>query len=300
MASEIRKRGFPLFATLLIALGVLLLLQTTGVVEWSAWWTIWRLWPVVIILLGINIAFGSRMPWLAGTLMALVLIAAVAIGIAIASSSVPGVESVTTLDEPLGDAERFDLVMDLGAGTLSVGSLPDDSPSLVEGDLRSFGVSEVQTSMVRSPGYAELVLSTNGVSIDFFGTPDRRWDVWLSPAPSISIDLDTGASDLALDLTELNVSNLTVRGGATDIEILAPRNAGHVNIDIDVGAANVDVVIPDLAAARIDADLGLSGLSVDESRFPKNGDVYVSRDFDTSENRIDLEIDAGASSVDIR
>lgn len=300
MASEIRKRGFPLFATLLIALGVLLLLQTTGVVEWSAWWTIWRLWPVVIILLGINIAFGSRMPWLAGTLMALVLIAAVAIGIAIASSSVPGVESVTTLDEPLGDAERFDLVMDLGAGTLSVGSLPDDSPSLVEGDLRSFGVSEVQTSMVRSPGYAELVLSTNGVSIDFFGTPDRRWDVWLSSTPNISIDLDTGASDLTLDLTELNVSNLTVRGGATDIEILAPRNAGHVNIDIDVGAANVDVVIPDLAAARIDADLGLSGLSVDESRFPKVGDVYVSRDFDTSENRIDLEIDAGASSVDIR
>ena len=158
----------------------------------------------------------------------------------------------------------------------------------------------MQTSVTRSPGHAELALSTNGVSIDFFGNPDRRWEVWLSPAPNISIDLDTGASDLTLDLTELNVSDLTVRGGATDIEILAPRNAGHVDIDIDVGAANVDLEVPEGVAARIDVDLGLSGLSVDESRFPKNGDVYVSRDFDTSENRIDLEIDAGASSVEIR
>ena len=300
MASEIRKRGFPLFATLLIALGVLLLLQTTGVVRWDAWWTIWRLWPVLIILLGINIAFGSRMPWLAGTLMALVLAAAIVIGIVISSSYATGAESITSLEEPLGDAETLDLVIDLGSGTLSVGSLPEGSANLVEGDLRVFGGSEVQTSVVRSPGYAEVELSTNGFSIDFFGNPDRRWEVRLSPAPRISIDLDTGASDLTLDLTELNVSDLTVRGGATDIEILAPRNAGHVNIDIDVGAANVDVVIPEPVAARIDADLGLSGLSVDESRFPKNGDVYVSGDFDTSENRIDLEIDAGASSVDIR
>ena len=62
--------------------------------------------------------------------------------------------------------------------------------------------------------------------------------------PTISIDLDTGASALTLDLTRLKVSNLSVSGGAADIEILAPRDAGHVNIDIDVGAANVDVVIP--------------------------------------------------------
>ncbi len=112
--------------------------------------------------------------------------------------------------------------------------------------------------------------------------------------------MDTGASNLTLDLTELNVSDLSVRGGAADIEILAPRNAGHVNIDIDVGAAKVDVVIPESVGARIDADLGLSGLYVDESRFPKTGDVYVSSGFDTSENRVHLEIDAGASSVEVR
>ena len=300
MADDSRRRGFPLFPTLLIALGVLLLLQTTGVVQWEAWSTIWRLWPVLIIVVGINIAFGSRMPWLAVTLIALVLIAAVGIGIAISNEVLSGAESVATLEEPLDGVETVDLIIDLGAGTLSVGSLPANSANLVEGELRSFGTSEARTSVTRSGDHAEIELSTGGFSFDFFGNGDRRWDVRLSPAPSISIDLDTGASALTLDLTKLNVSKLSISGAAVDLEILAPQDAGHVNIDIDVGAANVDVVIPELVGARIDADLGLSGLSIDETRFPKAGGVYVSRNFDTSANRIYLEIDAGASSVDIR
>ena len=300
MTEDSRRRGFPLFPTLIIALGVLLLLQTTGVMQWEAWSAIWRLWPVLIIVLGINIAFGNRMPWLAGTLIALVLIAAVGIGIAISNDVLSGAESVATLEEPLDGVERVDLIIDLGAGTLSVGSLPETSASLVEGELRSFGVSNVRTSVTRSGDHAEIELSTGGFTFDFFGNGDRRWDVRLSPAPRISIDLNTGASNLTLDLTSLNVSNLSISGGAADIEILAPQDAGHVNIEIDVGAANVDVVIPELVGARIDADLGLSGLSVDERRFPKVGDVYESRNFDTSANRIYLEIDAGASSVEIR
>ena len=298
MADDRRSRGFPLLPTLLIALGVMLLLQTTGVVQWEAWSTIWRLWPVLIIVVGINIAFGSRMPWLAGTLIALVLIAAVGIGIAISNEVLSGAESVATLEEPLDGVERVDLIIDLGAGTLSVGSLPANSANLVEGELRSFDGSEARTSVKRSGDHAELEFSTGG--FDFFGSTDRQWTVWLSPMPTISIDLDTGASALTLDLTRLKVSNLSVSGGAADIEILAPQDAGHVNIDIDVGAANVDVVIPELVGARIDADLGLSGLSVDETRFPKAGGVYVSSNFDSAVNKIYLEIDAGASSVDIR
>ena len=105
MASERRRRGFPLFPTLLIALGVLLLLQTTGVVPWALWSGIWQLWPALIIALGINIAFGRRMPWLAGTLIALVLIAAVGIGIAISYEPWSGAETITTLEEPLDGVE---------------------------------------------------------------------------------------------------------------------------------------------------------------------------------------------------
>ncbi len=300
MASEARRRGFPLFAVLLIALGVVLLLQTTGVLPWHLWGDIWRWWPALIIVLGINIAFGGRMTWLSGALTAIAIAVLALVLFAFYFQSDFGVESVHSLDEPLLDAETANVDIDIGVGTLWVGSLPAGSTSLVEGELRSFGVSEGQTSITRSGGHAEIGLSTDGFSLDFFGDGDRRWDVRLSTLPRASIDVDAGASDLYLDLRDMNVSVVSVDGGAADIEILAPVDAGHVNINIDVGAASIVVIIPDHVGARIDADVGLSDLDIDEARFPRTGDVYQSRDFETSANRVDLEIDAGASSIEIR
>ena len=301
MASGTRtRRGFPLLAVLLIALGVVLLLQTTGVLPWQLWGDIWRWWPVLIIALGINIAFGGRITWLSGTLTAIAIAVLAIVMFALYFQSDFGVESVHSLDEPLLEAETADVTIDIGAGTLSLGSLPADSASLVEGDLRSFGVSDVQTSVTRSGDHAEIDLSADGFNLDFFGSGERRWDVRMSPLPRASIDVDAGASNLSLDLRDMNVSDVSIDGGAVDIEILAPVDAGHVNIDIDVGAASIVVIIPDHVGARIDTDAGISDLDIDEVRFPRSGDVYLSRDFETSANRVDLEIDAGASSIEIR
>ena len=39
----------------IIAVGVVLLLNTTGTVPWSVWGQLGRLWPVAIILLGASL-----------------------------------------------------------------------------------------------------------------------------------------------------------------------------------------------------------------------------------------------------
>ena len=302
MASERRRRGFPLFAVLLIALGAVLLLQTTGVLPWEFWGDIWRWWPVLVIALGINIAFGRRMPWLAGTLIAFVLIAAA--GIAIATSyetwSGAGTYYVGTIEEPLDGAESVDVSIGLGMGSLVVGSLPAGSNNLVEGEMRGVGRSEARPSVERSGKHVELSFSMEGFDFNFFGDSGRRWEVFLSPRPRASLDVDAAASDMFLDLRDMNVGIVSIVGGASDIEIVAPENAGHVNIDIDVGAASVVIVIPQGVSARIDTDALVSDLSIDEARFPRMGDVYVSGDFDTSANRVDIVIDSGASDVEIR
>ena len=44
---------------ILIVLGVLLLLNTTGVVPWEAWESLWRFWPVLLILWGISTCSGA-------------------------------------------------------------------------------------------------------------------------------------------------------------------------------------------------------------------------------------------------
>ena len=53
-------------------------------------------------------------------------------------------------------------------------------------------------------------------------------------------------------------------------------------------------------AARIEAKSGLSSFTIDEHRFPRSGDYYISPDFATAQNRIELKVDSGVASIDIK
>jgi hypothetical protein len=49
--------------------------------------------------------------------------------------------------------------------------------------------------------------------------------------------------------------------------------------------------------ARIRGQIGLGALEVNQARFPKTGDGWASKDFDTAENRVDITVDGGFGSV---
>ena len=58
--------------------------------------------------------------------------------------------------------------------------------------------------------------------------------------------------------------------------------------------------VPSGVAARIRISSGLAGVSVDAERFPRVGSEYISPDYETAENRLDLEINTGVGSVSVR
>jgi len=43
----------------------------------------------------------------------------------------------------------------------------------------------------------------------------------------------------------------------------------------------------------------LGSVSVDQNRFPRTGAVYQSPDYDTAQNRIDIEVQAGIGSLQV-
>jgi len=49
----------------IILFGVILLLNNLNILEWSVWYNIFRLWPVLLISLGIGLIFRRRLSWLA-------------------------------------------------------------------------------------------------------------------------------------------------------------------------------------------------------------------------------------------
>ncbi len=293
---ERRPRGVPLGAIILVVIGVLLLLQTTEVVPWALWLELWRFWPVILIAVGINLIFEKRAP-LVASLVALGLIAgSVGAAYALTETDVLGSVNVSRVTEELAGANEARINVDFGAGSLTIGSLPEGSVSLMEG---KFQGRDADVNISRTGGRATVTVSSEASGF-FQSFRDVEWDLSLSRTPEMTIDVDGGAADFRLDLRDLMVRDVQVSVGASSVKIVAPAAAGRVDLVVDAGAASVEIVVPDGVAARVTSSSGLSSLDVDESRFPKSGGIHESPDYDSAENKVDIDLRLGVSSVSVR
>src|SRR4030081_150733 len=62
-ATQRRRRGGVVGPLILIFLGGVFLLQNTGYLPPNFWFNLWRLWPVILVLVGIELLLANRVPW---------------------------------------------------------------------------------------------------------------------------------------------------------------------------------------------------------------------------------------------
>jgi hypothetical protein len=138
------------------------------------------------------------------------------------------------------------------------------------------------------------------IDFPFFGPHAQLdWDVALNAGVPIALALHVGANKSDLDLRDLSITDLKLETGASDTRVTLPAR-GRFSADFDLGAAALEVIVPEGVAARIRASIGAADLKVDQARFPRRGDVYQSPDFESAANAADITIDAGAAGIKIR
>ena len=313
MSTSDKTRGFRpgtlILPGILILIGVLFLLANFDLLEPGWWFNLFRLWPLLLVLAGIAIIAGRVTGGWAVLLVTVVVVILVLAGLyaALASSLPDGAirgEAITeSWDAPLGTTEEAEVILRLGAGTLDLGALPAESASLVEASFSSGGGRSTPRRSVErrnSRAVISVTSSTNDRIFFPFENAVEEWDIRLNPGVSLTVRLQGGASRSRMDLSALRVQDLEVDVGASEASIRFPEGAGTTQARIRGGAARLTLEIPPGVAARIDTRLGASSTNIDASRFPKVGDVYISPDYDTATNKVDLRIDSGASSITVR
>jgi len=133
----------------------------------------------------------------------------------------------------------------------------------------------------------------------FFGPRTQLdWDVALNAEIPTALTLNVGANKAMLDLRDMQITDLKLETGASETRITLPAR-GRFTADFDLGAASLEITIPDGLSARIHASLGAVEMKVDESRFPRNGSYYQSPNFESATDAVDMTIDAGAASIEV-
>jgi hypothetical protein len=152
----------------------------------------------------------------------------------------------------------------------------------------------------RQDSEGRLYLSKEQVNSPFWNADDNRLQVRLTRNIPLTLNIKSAASNTELDLSELKVTELRLDVDAGNCKVTIPSLASITYAYIDVAVANLEVTIPDGVAAKFKSDITLGNLQVDESRFPKKGDYYVSHDFESAENRVELEIDCDVGRVQVK
>ena len=285
------------WGTSFIFLGVVFLLQTTGVLPWTLWGTLWRFWPVALVLLGVGILLRGRNIWLV-SLVSVVILGG-CLGIALWQHGPIPASHMRSETVPLGNLESAAVRIEFTAGRLDVGSLSSGADDLaaVDYEVRD-GYGTLDMDFLERDGVGELHLGT--VHYDFPDDAGVDWRVNLTRDIPLSISVRSAASDVDLDLRRLQVTDLTLDLDAGNCEVRLPKTAGVTSVEVDVNVANVEIDVPDDVAARIQIDSGLTLIDVDRSRFPREGAYFQSPDYDSAANRIDMVIECDVGRVKVR
>jgi hypothetical protein len=254
-------RGPIFFPLVLVVLGFLLLFSNLGYIQFDFWQFIATWWPLLLIIGGLDILIGSLR----------------------ARNVKP---RILALD--LGSAAQADVSMNFGAGELTIGkaALGKIVDGTFEGEVRYDAKPDGRVWLKLEP-------------LNWWGWNPRgyRWNVGLTDAVPLKLTLDGGAANTNADLTDLKVTDLRVKTGASSTVIRLPRAAGMTTVRINAGAASVKLIVPEGVAARVHSSMAIGSNNIDRQRFPLSGSAYVSPDYATAPNKIDIQFEGGVGSL---
>jgi hypothetical protein len=291
----------PVGGILLLFLGVLLLLQNLGVLPWGLWYNLLWFWPVIIVLIGVNIVLHRVNPWIT----ALILIAILGTVLGITFWQYGTQEEVRPANqiysEPLGDIKQGQAMMRFVAGDFRVASLPSGSAGFVvatpAGDSSSAGF---QATLKRNKNEALLSLEARGFSQGISRVPGVKGEIDLARDIPLMLSINGVMSNLVLNLKDLTVNRLEMDAVMGNYQVEMPSAPGTINANIKGTFSNIEIVIPPGVAASIVSNNTFGVSEVDKSRFPQKGQAYVSPDYDTASRKIDLKVDSTFGRVNIK
>ncbi len=292
------KREGMVGAVFLIGLGTVFLLSNLGMINVNVWQLVIRLWPLLLVAVGFDLVIGRRSLWasLAGLVVLLALLAGALwlYGVRIETGQAVSGQEVR---QPLGNASRGQITLESGAGDVVVRAL-DGSADLISGRVATgMGRNVIEEyHVIGDQAIYQLRESGSSVVVGV-GVGRRTWELGVTPTIPLDIRFNQGAGASELVLSELKISGLNVSMGVGQTRITLPAT-GQFNAKIDGAIGQIVIDVPKGMGVRIRSGLALANIQV-PSGYVKAENVYSSPEYESAENRVELEIGLAIGNVSV-
>lgn len=274
---------------LLIGVGVVWLLGNLGWIPTPSLRMLLRLWPLILIVIGLDIMFGRRSPIIGGliglgavALVIALLLLAPSLGLDALGPS--GELQTLIFSEPLGSATSARITLDLERYPTFVEAL-SASDLLIDAELDTY--TDVKFSSRGTREKSVTLEPVEDYSFDFdwtdWDTVGTRWEIGLSPDVPIDLMVDVGSGSATLDLMFLELTDLEIDGGSGSVDLTLPESSSLYSANIDGGSGSFDIEFESGAEVRAEMDVGSGSF-----------DIVIGSSAD-----LDMRIDGGSGSISI-
>jgi hypothetical protein len=265
--SDDRRMPNLFWPVLLIGVGILLLLSNFDFIEGVSFFHLWRLWPLLLIALGVHVMFGRERAWISN-LLSLALVAAAIAFLVFAPSlgfSTPSHELISEqFSAPLEGATSANFDFNLDRGKLNIYPLVD-SNDLTHVDVTRAKDSDEFYFNVSGDTDKYVDIDLDHMDIDFiFGgwieSQNVSVDVGINPDVLLDINIDTGSSSAVLDLSEFDLESLEADTGSGSINLTAPT--GDFPINLGAGSGSLTIQLAPNSDVDLEASVGSGRISL--------------------------------------
>jgi len=301
-----------MWGVILLFVGGVLLLENFQIINFH-WGSIWRFWPIFLIIAGVNILFSKNKSQLGGIIslgiLVLTLILLFFKGQQTPNRSttiVDRVEEEVNLDRgkyedlhfshPYSDSTVLSTTLNISGGGTSF-ELKGHTDSLIEAKvtdkagkftLQTMKEDSVTTINFKMGGKQKWNIGDAGNDVDFYLNRHPKWEV----------NMNMGAGEVNFDFSEYKVAKFNFDGGAAALDIKFGELLNLMEVNIKTGVADVKLKIPEASGCRIRTKTGLS--SKDFSGFTKLSEgLYETPNFKMAVNKVMINLDGGLSNFEV-
>jgi hypothetical protein len=326
--------GIRALAVVLIALGVVWLLGQFGAISVANAEMLYRLLPILLIVVGAALVFGRHAPRLAARAVTATVIL-VGVGMFILPSFGIGTQAAqATVHQFTGlrdGATRAEIDLGLGVGTSTVGALEAESDDLFQIDIRTLGQADIRID--RDDDTQSIRLSQSNEGGTFFNLPflnirqpDSEDDLYtyarIAPGIPLDLSISAGVGTAVVDLSALTITALEVNSGVGEVDLRLPAayieevslNSGvgtlritvpsgaAFEMDISGGVGDTIIDLPEEAPIRITVNAGLNSAQMPSFLRAAGDNEWESAAYDDADDeaRIEIDFDGGIGTLIIR
>lgn len=321
---------------ILVGIGVIFLLDNYNVINFH-WGNLWHLWPVFLIMAGVNLVLANKKtPWASAIKIGVVILG---FGVLIfghfenpwfspfnrhwhfndrgwnhdnnddnddddddngsdtTKHSITKVNGNSTYTESFKPGTVEARLEVNGGGTEYI--LKDTTSQLFEASTKeSFNRFTYNHSMDGTTPVVELRMKDKKGNIQWDSDNTNSATMKLSAKPVWNINIKAGATKVDFDLSKFRVRNLNVNGGAGSFEVKMGMPVSATRVEVATGVSEVDIKVPNDAAVQIKTSTGLSSDSFPDFT-DKGNSTYETPNFATATNKMYIVMKGGLSDFKV-